>query len=103
MKNTVDKMIMGNGMVVKTKLDKGTHGLTTGDGTIYINESLSPVQQKIALSHERVHRDQILRKDLSYDEDYIYWKGEKYSRKKMKEGFPKLAWEAEAYKKQKKK
>jgi hypothetical protein len=103
MKNTVDNIIMTNGIVEKTSLEDGVHGITEGDGTIYINKKLSPVQQKIALSHERVHRDQILRKDLSYDEDYIYWKGSKYSRKGMKEGFPKLSWEAEAYKKQKKK
>ena len=70
---------------------------------IYINSKLSPVQQKIALSHEKVHRDQILRRDLSYDDNYVYWKGKKYPRKSMKEGFPKLAWEAEAYKKQSKK
>jgi hypothetical protein len=50
-----------------------------------------------------VHREQILRKDLSYDEDYVYWKNKKYPRKGMREGFPKLAWEAEAYAKQKKK
>lgn len=103
MKNTVDNIIMTNGRVVKTKLDKGVHGETENDGTIYINKDLSPVQQKIALSHEKVHRDQILRKDLSYDDNHIYWNGKKYPRKGMKEGFPKLEWEAEAYAKQLKK
>jgi len=103
MKNTVENIIMTNGKVVKTSMEDGVHGVTEGDGTIYINSKLSPVQQKIALGHERVHRDQILRKDLSYDEDNVYWKGKKYPRKTMKEGFPKLAWEAEAYKKQNKK
>ena len=103
MKNTVDNIIMTNGKVVKTPLEDGVHGVTEGDGTIYINNKLSPIQQKIALSHERVHRDQILRKDLSYDDDNIYWNGKKYPRKGMKEGFPKLEWEAEAYRKQLKK
>jgi len=103
MKNTVENIIMTNGKVVKTPMEDGVHGVTEGDGTIYINSKLSPVQQKIALSHEKVHRDQILRKDLSYDEDNVYWKGKKYPRKTMKEGFPKLEWEAEAYNKQKKK
>jgi len=88
---------------LKENLQPGVHGVTLDDGTIVINKNLSPVQQKIAESHERVHREQILRKDLSYDENYVYWKNKKYPRKSMKEGFPKLAWEAEAYKKQKKK
>jgi len=103
MKNTIGNLIMTNGIVEKKSLPAGVHGVTLDDGTIVINKKLSPVQQKIALSHEKVHRDQILRKDLSYDDDYIYWKGSKYPRKGMKEGFPKLAWEAEAYKKQLKK
>ena len=103
MKNSAHNIIMSNGVVEKIKMPKGVHGATLNDGTIHINKDLSPVQQKIALSHEKVHRDQILRKDLSYDEDNIYWKGKKYPRKGMNEGFPKLAWEEEAYKKQIKK
>ena len=86
MKNTVENIIMTNGKVVKTPMEDGVHGVTEGDGTIYINSKLSPVQQKIALSHEKVHRDQILRKDLSYDEDNVYWKGKKYPRKNNERG-----------------
>lgn len=64
MKNTVDNIIMTNGKVVKTPMEDGVHGVTEGDGTIYINSKLSPIQQKIALSHEKVHRDQIDRKSV---------------------------------------
>ena len=103
MKNTVENIIMNNGKVVKTSLPDGVHGVTENDGTVFINSKLSPVQQKIAEKHEKVHRDQILRGDLSYDDENVYWKGKKYPRKSMKEGSPKLAWEAEAYKKQTKK
>ncbi len=39
------------------------------------------------------------RGDLDYDDKYVYWKGKKYLRSKMKEGSPALAWEKEAYKK----
>jgi len=46
-----------------------------------------------------VHVDQIKRGDLDYDDKYVYWKGKKYLRSKMKEGSPALAWEKEAYKK----
>jgi hypothetical protein len=103
MKSDVTSLIHGMKPSLKKSLPKGVHGVTLDDGTIVINNKLSPVQQKIAESHERVHREQILRKDLSYDEDYVYWKNKKYPRKGMREGFPKLAWEAEAYAKQKKK
>ena len=91
-----------NPPILKKKLPKGIHGFTFNDGSIHINKELSPVQQKIALSHEMVHRDQIKRGDLSYDEKYIYWKGKKYPRKGMKEGAHNLPWEKEAYNKQKK-
>ena len=37
------------------------------------------------------------RGDLDYDEDFVYWKGKKYSRDDMKEGAQNLPWEAEAY------
>ena len=93
MKSSVAKIIMENGLVEKKDLPPGIQGVTYNDGTIAINKNLSPVQQKIALSHEKVHRDQILRGDLSYDDENIYWKGKKYPRKNMKEGSDKLPWE----------
>ena len=101
MKNNIENLILNGGLVLKENLGKNVHGITLNDGTIIINRNLSPVQQKLAKRHEDIHRDQILRKDLSYDDDYVYWKGNKYNRKKIKEGSPKLDWEAEAYRKQK--
>lgn len=85
------------------KLPDGVHGMTYNSGRIEVNKDLSPVQQKIALSHEKVHRKQIKKGELRYDEKYVYWNGRKYSRKQMKEGAKNLPWEAEAYKKQIKK
>ena len=41
------------------------------------------------------------RGDLDYDDQNVYWKGKKYSRKQMQEGAKNLPWEAEAYKKAK--
>ena len=41
------------------------------------------------------------RNDLDYDDNYVYWKGKKYSRAQMKEGAKNLPWEKEAYKKTK--
>jgi hypothetical protein len=46
-----------------------------------------------------VHIDQMRRGDLDYDDNYVYWKGKKYSRATMKEGAKNLPWEAEAYRK----
>lgn len=88
--------------ILKQDLGKGVEGVTLNDGTIVVNNKLSPIQQKVAISHEKVHRDQIKRGDLSYDEKYVYWNGKKYPRKGMKEGSKDLPWEREAYKKQSK-
>ena len=101
MKNDIVNLLGEGKPILKDNLEKGVHGITLNDGTIVINKNLSPVQQKIAISHEKVHRDQMMRGDLSYDDENVYWKGKAYARKNMKEGSPKLAWEAEAYKKQK--
>ena len=53
------------------------------------------------IAHEKVHLDQMKRGDLDYDDQNVYWKGKKYSRKQMKEGAKNLHWEKEAYKKAK--
>ena len=102
MKSDIMSLIHESKPSLKENLGPGVHGVTLDDGTIIINKNLSPVQQKVAESHERVNREQILRKDLSYDNDYVYWQGKKYPRKTMKEGASNLPWEAEAYKKQNK-
>ena len=67
-----------------------------------INKRLcDPAQVENTISHEAVHVDQIKRGDMHYDDKYVYWKGKKYLRSKLKEGDKKLPWEAEAYKKEK--
>lgn len=100
MKNNIVSLLGEGKPILKRSLDKGVHGVTLNDGTIIVDKNLSPVQQKLAISHEKVHRDQVMRGDLSYDDENVYWKGKAYPRKNMKEGSKKLAWEAEAYKKQ---
>ena len=80
MKSDVMSLIHEMKPSIKKSLPKEVHGVTLDDGTIIINNKLSPVQQKIAESHERVHREQILRKDLSYDEDYVYWKNKDFEK-----------------------
>ena len=57
-----------------------------------------PEKKESVIAHEMVHIDQMKRGDLDYDDQYVYWKGKKYSRKQMQEGAKNLPWEAEAYK-----
>tara|TARA_R110000772_G_scaffold248574_2_gene362666 strand:- start:1137 stop:1439 length:303 start_codon:yes stop_codon:yes gene_type:complete len=100
MKNNVVDLLSDGKPILKESLEKGVNGITLNDGTIVVDKNLSPIQQKLAISHEKVHRDQIIRGDLSYDDENVYWKGKSYPRKKMKEGSKSLEWEKEAYKKQ---
>lgn len=100
MKSNIVSLLGEGKPILKRSLDKGVNGITLNDGTIIVDKNLSPVQQKLAISHEKVHRDQMMRGDLSYDDENVYWKGRAYPRKNMKEGSKNLAWEAEAYKKQ---
>ena len=81
---------------------EGINGVTTNSGNIIINKRLSDqAQVENTISHEAVHVDQIKRGDMYYDDKYVYWKGKKYLRSKLKEGDKKLPWEAEAYRKEK--
>jgi hypothetical protein len=82
------------------KLDEGVQAEANNDGSIFIDSDTPISEAKTAISHEKVHVDQMDRGDLNYDENYVYWKGKKYSRKTMNEGSKKLPWEKEAYKKQ---
>lgn len=90
---------MDNTPVYKVSMEDGVLGKANRNGTIIIDENLSECQAKDVIKHERVHIDQMRRGDLDYDDNYVYWKGKKYSRSKMKEGSPALAWEKEANKK----
>ena len=44
-----------------------------------------------------IHIDQMKRGDLDYDDNNVYWRGKRYSRKTMQEGAKNLPWEKEAY------
>jgi hypothetical protein len=87
--------------VYSVNMQDGILGKANRNGTIIIDENLPPCQAKEVIKHEQVHINQMRRGDLDYDDKYVYWKGKKYSRAKMKEGSPMLAWEREAYNKSK--
>jgi hypothetical protein len=86
-------------VVYHVDMEEGVLGKANNNGTIILNKDLEPHQIPEVVAHEKVHIDQMRRGDLDYDDDYVYWKGKKYSRAQMKEGAKNLPWEAEAYRK----
>jgi hypothetical protein len=88
-----------NTPVYHVDMEEGVLGKANNNGTIILNKDLEPHQIPEVVAHEKVHIDQMRRGDLDYDDDYVYWKGKKYSRAQMKEGAKNLPWEAEAYRK----
>jgi hypothetical protein len=91
---------LDNTPVYHVPLEEGILGKADRNGSILINKDITdPKQEQDVIKHESVHVDQMKRGDLDYDDKYVYWKGKKYLRSKMKEGSPALAWEKEAYKK----
>jgi hypothetical protein len=87
-----------NTPIYNVDMEEGVMGKANKNGTIILNKDLDPSQCQDVINHEMVHIDQMKRGDLDYDDDFVYWKGKKYSRADMKEGAKNLPWEAEAYK-----
>jgi len=87
--------------VIKKDLEDGVLAEANKDGSIYVDRSvkLNTNRASKIIDHEKVHLDQMQRGDLDYDDNYVYWKGKKYSRANMKEGDSALPWEKEAYNK----
>jgi hypothetical protein len=80
-------------------MEDGVLGKANNNGTIIIDQNLSPLEAQKVVKHEMVHIDQMRRGDLDYDKDYVYWKGRIIPRSSMKEGAKNLPWEKEAYNK----
>jgi hypothetical protein len=81
-------------------LEDGVLGKANNNGTILVSDKITdPEERQSVIEHEKVHIEQMKRGDLDYDDDFVYWKGKKYSREDMKEGAEDLPWEAEAYSK----
>ena len=88
-----------NTPIYRVDMENGVLGKANKNGTIILNNNLSPFQEQDVIDHEMVHICQMKRGDLDYDDNYVYWKGKKYSRAQMKEGAKNLPWEKEAYSK----
>ena len=86
--------------IYSTDLEEGVLGKANNNGTILVSDKITdPEEKQSVIEHEKIHIDQMKRGDLDYDDDFVYWKGKKYSREQMKEGAQDLPWEAEAYSK----
>lgn len=88
-----------NTPIYRVDMEDNVLGKANNNGTIILNKDLKPQQEAEVINHEMVHIDQMRRGDLDYDDKYVYWKGKKYPRSKMKEGAKDLPWELEAYNK----
>ena len=84
--------------VYHVDMEEGVMGKANNNGTIILNKDLDPSECEQVIAHEKIHIEQMQRGDLNYDDDFVYWKGKKYSRAEMEEGAKNLPWEDEAYK-----
>ena len=89
---------LDNTPVYNVVMEDGVLGKANRNGSIIVSKDLDPDKAKEVVDHEKVHLDQMNRGDLDYDDENVYWKGNTYSRNKIKEGAKNLPWEKEAYK-----
>ena len=89
---------LDNTPVYNVDMEDGVLGKANRNGSIIVSKDLDPDKAKEVVDHEKVHLDQMNRGDLDYDDENVYWKGNTYSRNKIKEGAKNLPWEKEAYK-----
>ena len=90
--------VHNNTPIYHVDMEDGVMGKANNNGSILISKDLHPDEVEDVVAHEKIHLEQMDRGDLDYDDNYVYWKGKKYSRAQMKEGAKNLPWEAEAYK-----
>lgn len=88
---------LDNTPIYQVDMEQGVMGKANNNGSILISKNISPLEAEKVIAHEKIHLEQMDRGDLDYDDNYVYWKGRKYSRAQMKEGAKDLPWEAEAY------
>ena len=97
-----------NTPVYHMQMDDDTRGMATKNGSILINEKLSPVEEQGTIEHEGTHFEQVKRfhksegqKGLDYTDDELVFDGISYPRKDGKilyegkwrpEGWPNFKW-----------
>jgi hypothetical protein len=63
-----------NTPVFKKTLEGGILGEANNDGTIFIDKSLKGKAKEEAVSHEKVHLEQMAQGRLHYDDNTVTWK-----------------------------
>jgi len=91
--------------VFKVPMENGVYGKANNDTSsnsgfnIHVNQNINDTATFMkVVEHENGHIDQMARGDMDYDDDYVYWKGQKIPRANMPEGAHNLPWEKEIYK-----
>ena len=97
--------------VIRVPLEEGVMGEANMDGSIYVNENITPgsYEDRQVINHEMRHATDMRIGKLAYEDDYIMYNGERFERKDINgidsilvdgewkeaghEGFP---WENEA-------
>lgn len=90
--------------VFKVPMEKNVYGKANNDTSsnsgfnISINQNINdtPTFMKV-VEHENLHVEQMAKGDMDYDDEYVYWKGQKIPRANMAEGAHDLPWEDEVY------
>ena len=86
--------------------NKGTVGQAHSDGTIEVDPNQSPEEIQKTIAHEEQHVKDMEQNGLDYDDNYVYYKGNKHKRsggqieyngKMLPEGDQGLPWEAKAH------
>ena len=90
--------------VFKVPMENGVYGKANNDTSsnsgfnIHVNQNINDTATFMkVVEHENGHIDQMARGDMDYDDDYVYWKGQKIPRANMPEGAHNLPWEKEIY------
>tara|TARA_B100000902_G_C26927520_1_gene724718 strand:+ start:230 stop:595 length:366 start_codon:yes stop_codon:yes gene_type:complete len=99
--------------IYHVKEEEGVNGRANKNGTILLDEDMSPTQEINTISHEMTHVKQFKdfnesngKKGLDYEDDFITWQGQRMPRRNGKilykgkwrpEGWPQFPWEKEAY------
>ena len=90
--------------VFKVPMEDGVFGKANNEASsssgfnIHVNQNINDTPTFIkVVEHENHHIGQMARGDMDYDDEFVYWKGQKIPRANMPEGAHNLPWEKEVY------
>ena len=68
--------------VIRVPLEEGVMGEANMDGSIYINENITPgsFEDRQTINHEMRHATDMRIGKLAYEDDYVTYNGEKFAR-----------------------